>query len=38
MDDLLAHMNKLDEAYAKGEISEADYFAGLEQTRDGMYE
>lgn len=38
MDDLLTHMNKLDEAYAKGEISEADYFAALEETKDGMYE
>jgi uncharacterized membrane protein len=28
----------LDEAYAKGEISEADYYAALEETRDGMYE
>ena len=38
MDDLLTHMNKLDDAYAKGEISEADYFAALEETKNEMYE
>lgn len=38
MNDLLDHMNKLDEAYAEGKISETEYFEGLEKTRDGMYQ
>jgi chromosome segregation ATPase len=32
------HLDKLREAYANGEITETDYYAGLEETRNAIYE
>ena len=32
------HKTALDEAYANGDISQADYMAGIKEVRDGIYE
>jgi chromosome segregation ATPase len=32
------HLDKLREAYVNREITEADYYAGLEETRNSIYE